>query len=311
MKISLIVPVYNEQEAIPVFYDKVRSYQPLLAYEVEIVFINDGSTDSTENIINDLSSKDFWVKSVSFTRNFGKESALCAGLDYCTGEAVIPIDVDLQDPIEVIPQLIAKFKEGADVVLAKRIDRGSDTFLKRKSAEWFYKLHNKIGTPHIEENVGDFRLMSREIVENIKKLQERNVFMKGLLSWVGGNHIEIVEYTRCSRSAGTTKFNGWRLWNLAIDGITGFSTILLRVWTYIGMLIALFSLLWIGKIIVKKLFWGDDVSGYSSLAIFILFMGAMQLICMGILGEYVGRIYTETKQRPRYIVKKKESSKIS
>ncbi|MGK5615465.1 glycosyltransferase family 2 protein, partial [Proteus mirabilis] len=200
MKISLVVPVFNEEEAIPIFYKTVRENEELKKYDVEIIFINDGSKDSTENIINALSLADEQVVALSFTRNFGKEPALLAGLDHATGEAIIPIDVDLQDPIEVIPQLIEKWKQGADVVLAKRTDRSTDGWLKRKTAEWFYKLHNKISTPKIEENVGDFRLMSRETVENIKLLPERNLFMKGVLSWVGGK-VDIVEYSRAERSA--------------------------------------------------------------------------------------------------------------
>ncbi|ENG7289750.1 glycosyltransferase family 2 protein, partial [Shigella flexneri] len=173
------------------------------------------------------------VVPLSFTRNFGKEPALFAGLDHASGDAVIPIDVDLQDPIEVIPHLIEKWQAGADMVLAKRSDRSTDGRLKRKTAEWFYKLHNKISTPKIEENVGDFRLMSREVVENIKLLPERNLFMKGILSWVGGQ-TDVVEYVRAERVAGISKFNGWKLWNLALEGITSFSTFPLRVWTYIG-----------------------------------------------------------------------------
>ncbi|EJO9055039.1 glycosyltransferase family 2 protein, partial [Cronobacter sakazakii] len=181
MKISLVVPVFNEEEAIPIFYKTVREFEELKPYEVEIVFINDGSKDATESIINALAVSYPLVVPLSFTRNFGKEPALFAGLDHATGDAVIPIDVDLQDPIEVIPHLIEKWQAGADMVLAKRSDRSTDSRLKRKSAEWFYKLHNKISNPKIEENVGDFRLMSREVVENIKLMPERNLFMKGVL----------------------------------------------------------------------------------------------------------------------------------
>lgn len=186
MKVSLVVPVFNEEDAIPIFYKTVREFEGLQQHDVEIVFINDGSKDSTESIINALAIADPLVVPLSFTRNFGKEPALFAGLDHATGEAIIPIDVDLQDPIEVIPHLIEKWQAGADMVLAKRSDRSTDGRLKRKTAEWFYKLHNKISNPQIEENVGDFRLMSRGVVENIKLLPERNLFMKGVLSWVGG-----------------------------------------------------------------------------------------------------------------------------
>ncbi|POU38773.1 glycosyltransferase, partial [Pantoea sp. PSNIH5] len=238
----------------------------------------------------------------SFTRNFGKEPALFAGLEHATGDAVIPIDVDLQDPVEVIPQLIAKWQEGADVVLAKRTDRSTDGHLKRKTAEWFYRLHNKISSPKIEENVGDFRLMSRETVEHIRLLPERNLFMKGILSWVGGR-VEVVEYTRAERVAGTTKFNGWKLWNLALEGITSFSTFPLRMWTYIGLAVAALSFLYGAWMIVDKVIWGNPVRGYPSIMVSILFLGGVQLIGIGVLGEYIGRIYIETKRRPKYILK--------
>lgn len=300
MKISLVVPVFNEEEAIPIFYQAVR--RELADYLVEIVFINDGSKDGTEGIINALSVSDPLVRPISFTRNFGKEPALFAGLENATGDAVIPIDVDLQDPVEVIPELIQRWKCGADVVLAKRTDRSSDGHLKRKTAEWFYRLHNKISSPVIEENVGDFRLMSREIIEHIKNLPERNLFMKGILSWVGGK-VEVVEYTRAERVAGTSKFNGWKLWNLALEGITSFSTFPLRVWTYIGLLVAAVSFLYGAWMIFDTIAFGNPVHGYPSILVSILFLGGIQLIGIGVLGEYIGRIYIESKSRPRYIIK--------
>lgn len=308
MKISLVVPVFNEEDTIPIFYKAVREYDPLKEYEIEIVFINDGSKDSTENIINALAISDELVKPLSFTRNFGKEPALFAGLDHATGDAVIPIDVDLQDPIDVIPQLIEKWKAGADMVLAKRTDRSTDGHLKRKSAEMFYKLHNKISTPKIEENVGDFRLMSRETVENIKQLPERNLFMKGILSWVGGK-TEVVEYSRAERCAGESKFNGWKLWNLALEGITSFSTFPLRVWTYIGLGVSLFAFIYAAWMVMDKLIWGNPVPGYPSLMTAILFLGGIQLIGIGVLGEYIGRIYVEVKCRPKYILKDVKNEK--
>lgn len=309
MKISLVVPVFNEEDAIPLFYKAVREYDELKQYDVEIVFINDGSKDATESIINALAISDPLVIPLSFTRNFGKEPALFAGLDHATGEAVIPIDVDLQDPIEAIPFMVEKWKNGADVVLGKRSDRSSDGRLKRKTAEWFYKLHNKISTPKIEENVGDFRLMSREVVENIKLLPERNLFMKGVLSWVGGR-TEVVEYARADRIAGSTKFNGWKLWNLALEGITSFSTFPLRIWTYIGLVVASLSFIYGAWMILDTLAFGNPVRGYPSLLVSILFLGGIQLIGIGVLGEYIGRIYVEVKNRPRYIVKKSIGEKL-
>lgn len=305
MKISLVVPVFNEEDAIPIFYKTVREFEDLKQYEVEIVFINDGSKDATESIIRSLAIADPLVVALSFTRNFGKEPALFAGLDHATGEAVIPIDVDLQDPINVIPHLIDKWQAGAEMVLAKRTDRSTDGRLKRKTAEWFYKLHNKISNPKIEENVGDFRLMSRGVVENIKLLPERNLFMKGILSWVGGK-TDVVEYTRAERIAGDSKFNGWKLWNLALEGITSFSTFPLRMWTYIGLLVAGLSFLYGAWMIIDTIAFGNPVRGYPSLLVSILFLGGVQLIGIGVLGEYIGRIYTESKNRPRYILSNKD-----
>lgn len=301
MKISLVIPVLNEEEAIPLFYKAVRDFEHFKNISVELVFINDGSKDRTNEILSEIEITDDLVKHISFTRNFGKEPALFAGLEFATGDAIIPIDVDLQDPIEVIPAMIEKWLAGADIVLAKRVDRNTDSHLKRKTAEWFYKLHNKISLPKIEENVGDFRLMSREVVENIKLLQERNLFMKGILSWVGGK-TEVVEYSRAERVAGTTKFNGWKLWNLALEGITSFSTFPLRIWTYIGLVVATLSLLYGTIVIIQTIFWGNSVKGYPSIIVSIMFLGGIQLIGIGVLGEYIGRIYNETKKRPRFII---------
>ncbi|WP_413738986.1 glycosyltransferase family 2 protein [Sodalis sp. RH21] len=304
MKISLVVPVFNEAEMIPLFYKAVREFEPLKQYEVEIVFINDGSKDKTSEIAWAFALADPLVLVLDFTRNFGKEPALFAGLQYATGDAVIPIDVDLQDPIAVIPQLVQKWQEGADIVLAKRSDRMTDSRMKRKTAEWFYKLHNKISSPKIEENVGDFRLMSRQVVDNILLLPERNLFMKGILSWVGGRTV-VVEYSRASRVAGESKFNGWKLWNLAIEGITSFSTFPLRIWSYLGLTVALFAFFYAAWMILDKLIWGNSVPGYPSIMTAILFLGGVQLIGIGVLGEYIGRIYMETKKRPRFIIRKK------
>ncbi|WP_241609669.1 glycosyltransferase family 2 protein [Rosenbergiella australiborealis] len=303
MKVSLVVPVLNEKDSIPFFYKEVRNC--LTEYTVEIVFVDDGSTDGTLYAIEKIAEKDELVKFVSFTRNFGKEPALLAGMKHATGDAVIPIDVDLQDPIWVIPMLMEKWVDGVDMVLAKRIDRSTDGRMKRKTAEWFYRLHNKISSPSIEENVGDFRLMSRKTVDHIKNLPEKNLFMKGILSWVGG-HVEIVEYARAERVAGVSKFNGWKLWNLALEGITSFSTFPLRVWTYIGFLVAALSFAYGLWMVIDKIFWGNPVAGYPSILVSMLFLGGVQLIGIGVLGEYIGRIYTETKSRPRYIIKEKK-----
>lgn len=305
MKVSLVVPVLNEMDTIPIFYKTIRKYEKLKPYDVEIVFVNDGSNDSTELILETLALSDKLVIPISFTRNFGKEAALFAGLEKASGDAVIPMDVDLQDPVEVVPKLIEKWQLGADVVLAKRTDRSSDGRLKRLTAECFYKFHNKISSPKIEENVGDFRLLSRQVVDAIKTMPERNLFMKGILSWVGGK-VEVVEYVRARRVAGKTKFNGWKLWNLALEGITSFSTLPLRIWTYVGILVAGISVLYGSWMVINTLIFGNPVRGYPSLITSVLFLSGIQLIGIGILGEYVGRIYIEVKRRPRYIIKNKE-----
>lgn len=301
MLISLVVPVFNEEDAVPIFHDAIKNNKELGAYDMEIIFVNDGSTDNTVQVVKDILTYASNIKLISFSRNFGKEPALFAGLQHSRGDVVIPIDVDLQDPIEVIPRLIEKHLGGAEVVLAKRVDRISDSWMKRRTAEAFYWVHNKISKPKIESNVGDFRLMSRKVVNEIIKLEETQLFMKGILSWVGFK-TDIVEYAREKRVIGDTKFNAWKLWNLAVEGITSFSTVPLKIWTYIGLIISLLSFIYAIAIVIDKLLFGNSVSGYSSIMASLLFLGGVQLIGIGVLGEYVGRIYMESKKRPRYIV---------
>ncbi|MHA7114121.1 glycosyltransferase family 2 protein [Pseudomonas promysalinigenes] len=303
MNITLIVPVYNEQDTLQRFYEAVRSEPTLKGVTVEILFVNDGSSDASEDICNALAARDEWVTVVSFSRNFGKESALFAGLEYAEGDAVVPIDVDLQDPIEVIAKMLVLWQEGADVVLAKRRSRAADTPLKRWSARLYYRLHNRIASTHIEENVGDFRLLDRKVVAAIRQLPEQQLFMKGVLSWVGFR-TAIVEYDRPERAAGQSKFSFWRLWNLALDGITSFSTVPLRLWSYVGAGVSLFAFAFAVYMLIDKMLHGTDVPGYPSMMTAILFLGGVQLIGIGILGEYVGRVYQETKHRPRYVVRK-------
>ncbi|MFJ2691280.1 glycosyltransferase family 2 protein [Pseudomonas sp. NPDC087336] len=302
MKVSLIVPVFNEEQAINLFYQAVRRELKLDGTEVEIVFINDGSTDGTAAQASALAQMDEQVMLINFSRNFGKEPALFAGLEYASGDAVIPMDVDLQDPISVIPRLIEQWQKGADVVLAKRRDRTSDSYLKRHSAALFYHLLNRISYTRIEENVGDFRLMDRKVVDVIRTLPEHQLFMKGVLSWAGFNTV-VVEYERAERVAGSSKFNVWKLWNLALEGVTSFSTVPLRLWTYVGGGISIFAVLYAVYMVLDKIFFGNSVPGYPSLMTAILFLGGVQLIGIGILGEYVGRIYIEAKHRPRYVIK--------
>lgn len=300
--LSLVVPVFNEQEAIPLFHSAVQQCNSLSEFELEIIFINDGSSDHTEQAVKNIIDSGSSVVLINFSRNFGKEPALFAGLEHASGDAVIPIDVDLQDPIEVIPKLVKEWQQGFDMVLAKRVDRSTDHWSKRVTASWFYKVHNAISNPKLEENVGDFRLMSRNVVDAIIQMPERHLFMKGILSWAGFS-TTVVEYERPSRIAGDTKFNGWKLWNLALEGLTSFSTVPLRIWTYTGIGVALIALLYAFWMILNKIIWGNPVPGYPSLMTAILFLGGIQLIGIGVLGEYIGRIYMEAKQRPRYIIK--------
>lgn len=302
MKLSLIVPVFNEEQAVGLFYQAVRGEPSLFAHDIEIVFINDGSTDRTSEYAQAIALVDSDVLLINFSRNFGKEAALFAGLEYASGEAVVPMDVDLQDPVEVVSQLIERWQQGADVVLAKRRDRSSDSYLKRYSASLFYQLLNRIAYTHIEENVGDFRLMDRRVVDVIKVLPEQQLFMKGVLSWAGFE-VAIVEYDRVPRTVGKSKFNGWKLWNLALEGITSFSTLPLRLWSYVGGGISLIAFLYAAYMVLDKILFDNNVPGYPSLMTSILFLGGVQLIGIGILGEYVGRIYMEAKHRPRYVIR--------
>lgn len=302
MKISLVVPVFNEEAAVPIFYKAVKDDPFLGNKNVEIIFVNDGSKDNTAAIIRNLIKENNDVMLVDFSRNFGKEPALFAGLVHASGDLIVPIDVDLQDPIYLIAEMYNKIETGFDVVLAKRSDRTSDSFLKRKTAELFYKVHNFLTHTPIEPNVGDYRMMKKTVVAEIIKLPETQLFMKGVLSWVGFN-TTVVTYKRENRVAGDTKFNAWKLWNLAVEGITSFSIMPLKVWTYLGLLVSSLSFLYALKLILSKLIFGNPVAGYPSIMVAILFLGGIQLIGIGVLGEYLGRIYMESKHRPKYIVK--------
>ena len=297
--ISIVCPCFNEEEVIGIFCKKITPILMKLEINYEIIFINDGSTDDTLNTL--LTIKNENIRILNLSRNFGKEAALTAGIENAVGEVIIPIDVDLQDPPELIPLFIDKWKEGFDVVLAKRSDRTSDSYAKKLSAEYFYKIHNKISDISIPSNVGDYRLISRRVAQTLRNLPENQRFMKGIFAWVGYK-TAIIEYKRASRVAGKTSFSGWKLWNFALDGITSFSTVPLRIWLYLGLIISFFSFLYGSIIIVKTLILGIDLPGYASILTVILFLGGVQLIGIGILGEYIGRIYKESKRRPVYII---------
>lgn len=302
--ISIVAPFYNESEGVILFYEALI---PILTavpqFDFEVICIDDGSQDDTLQTLLTISAKDTHFSVIELSRNFGKEAALTAGIDLATGDAVIPIDGDLQDPPELILQMIKEWHNGAEVVLARRINRNIDSFFKQKSAQLFYRFHNHLSALQIPENVGDFRLMDRIVVNALKQLPEQHRFMKGLFAWVGFKTVTI-DYTRPPRASGSTKFSGWRLWNFALEGITGFSATPLKFWSYLGGVGALSSLLYASFIIIRTLLYGIDVPGYASLLVAIMFFGSLQLISLGMLGEYIGRIYMESKHRPIYIIRK-------
>lgn len=303
--ISIVCPFYNEGPGVSAFYDAMTAeFAQLPRYEFEVVCVDDGSKDDTLVRLITLADNDARFRVVELSRNFGKEAALTAGLDATHGDAVIPIDADLQDPPALIGRLIAAWEEsGADVVLAKRSDRASDSVAKRFSAAAFYDMHNWVSQIKIPANVGDCRLMTRMVVDALKQLPEKQRFMKGLFAWVGFKTVTI-EYTREKRFAGSSKFSGWKLWNFALEGITSFSSLPLRIWTYVGMVGALVTLGYGLFIVLRTIIQGVDVPGYASLLVSILFFGSLQLMGLGMLGEYVGRIYMESKRRPTYLVRK-------
>lgn len=301
MKISIVVPCYNEEEAVPIFLSTVTPILESTGLEYEVVFVDDGSKDSTVSVITGMSAIYPAARLVELSRNFGKEAAMTAGFTYASGDAIIPMDVDLQDPPELIPEMIQKWQEGAKVVHAVRRSRESDSWLKRSTAGAFYRLMEDITDVKIPSNCGDYRLMDRAVVSAILSFPERNRFMKGIMAAAGFKATQ-VEYDRPERAAGQTKFNFWKLWNFALDGITGFSTVPLRVWTYIGGVIALFSFAYAFWIVSKTLIWGVVTPGFATLTSVVLFLGGVQLIGIGVLGEYIGRIVAETKRRPLFLV---------
>lgn len=301
--ISIVIPVLNEEESVDPFVDAVAPLLDATGASWELIFVDDGSTDQTINILLARRQRNPQIRIVKLSRNFGKEAALAAGLDHAAGDMVAVMDVDMQDPPELLTEMVARWREGYDVVYGRRVQRTNDSALKRMTARRFYKLFNQISDAPIPDNVGDFRLMDRSVVEALKRLPERVRFMKGLFSWVGFKSIA-VDYERPARFAGQTKFRYWRLWNFALDGITSFSTVPLRIWTYVGSLIAAFAFIYGSFIILRTLILGVDVPGYASLLAVMLFIGGVQLIGLGILGEYLGRVFYEVKQRPVYLASK-------
>ena len=300
--ISIVVPAYNEQEVLRAFQERLSPVLARLGEPVEVIYVNDGSSDGTLEVLRSLKESDARVAILDLSRNFGKEVALTAGIDHASGDAVIVIDADLQDPPELIPEFLQRWREGYDVVYAQRTEREGESALKKATAYVFYRLIQRASRVKIPEDAGDFRLLSRRAVDSLKQLREQHRFMKGLFAWIGYPQ-KAVSFQRESRAAGQTKWNYWRLWNFALEGITSFTTAPLKFATYIGLLTAFAAFAYGVWIIYKTLAFGEPVRGYPSLMVVILFLGGVQLFTIGIIGEYLGRMFNETKRRPLYIVK--------
>jgi glycosyltransferase involved in cell wall biosynthesis len=300
--LSLVVPMFNESENLEYLFGKLRGVLDGLGVTYEIVCVDDGSRDDTLARLIAMHHADPRLKIIALARNFGKEAALTAGLEHARGQAVLPIDADLQDPPELIPQLLAKWREGFEVVLAKRRSRDSDTPLKRFTSTWFYRVFNRLSDRPIPENVGDFQLLDRRAVEALKRLPERNRVMKGLFAWVGFRRAEVL-FDRAPRHAGETKWNYWKLFQLAFNAITSHSRRPLHLASLLGLAVSLGAIAYAAFLTVLVVSHGRDVPGYASLMVGMLFLGGVQLISIGIVGEYVGRVYDEVKQRPLYITR--------
>lgn len=299
--LSVVVPAFNEAAVLPHFHDRLSAVLQELPLRAEIVYVNDGSVDATLDVMRTLAAHDGRVALVNLSRNFGKEIALTAGLDHARGEVVVVIDADLQDPPELIAELVRRWREGYDVVYAKRTSREGESGLKKLTAFAFYRLIQRAGKVRIPQDTGDFRLLSRRAVVALGKLREQHRFMKGLFTWIGYPQVA-VPYRRERRYAGDTKWNYWRLWNFALEGITSFTTAPLKLATYFGLVTALAAFAYAAIVVYKTLVFGDPVRGYPSLMVVVLFLGGVQLITIGILGEYIGRMFDETKNRPLYLV---------
>lgn len=309
-KISILVPCYNEEKSLPLFYQEIRKLTDNERnYEWEILFVNDGSNDNTLSIIKAIRVADPQVSYVNLSRNFGKERAMLAGFDYATGDCVIIMDADLQDPPELIPQMLHYWEEGFKDVYAKRNNRGKESWLRRKFSLLFYRILAQTTRFDILQNVGDFRLLDRQCIESLKKIRETERYTKGIFCWIGFEKKEIV-FDRADRVAGTSNWSFWSLLNLAIEGITSFTTTPLRFATIFGALIALIAFCFIIYYIGKTLIIGDPVQGFTTLVSISLFMGGANLLAIGVMGEYVGRIFNETKNRPTYIASEYNDEKV-
>jgi glycosyltransferase involved in cell wall biosynthesis len=301
LSLSVVVPVYNEEAVLPEFHRRLAAVLDALGASAEVVYVNDGSGDGTRSQLTALRETDARVAVVDLSRNFGKEIAMSAGLDHAHGDAVVIIDADLQDPPELIPDMVRAWRDGFDVVLMRRKSRAQESWVKRATARAFYTAIGRMGTIDIPENVGDFRLLSRRAVAALRRFPERSRFMKGLFAWIGFPCREI-EYDRDGRHAGETKWNYWRLWNFALEGITSFSAVPLKAASYVGFATALVAFAYGVYVIAKTLLYGDPVRGYPTLIVVVLFLGGLQLMALGIIGEYLARMFIEVKQRPLYLI---------
>jgi glycosyltransferase involved in cell wall biosynthesis len=300
--LSLVIPVFNEEGVLAELHRRLADALRDLPARIEILFVNDGSSDNTLQTLEKLRATDTRICVLDLSRNFGKEIAMSAGIDYARGDAVVIMDADLQDPPELIPQLFAEWRNGFDVVYARRVERKGESWFKRATAYLFYRFMRRFTDVPLPEDTGDFRLLSRRAVEALKELREHHRFMKGLFAWIGYPQ-KAVLFHRDPRFTGSSKWNYLRLWNFAIEGITSFTIAPLKISTYLGLLTAVSALIYAIVVIIKTLIFGDPVKGYPSLMVVILFLGGIQLLSLGIIGEYLGRMFNETKQRPLYIIK--------
>lgn len=302
MQISIVVPCYNEAGNVAVFWARLSDVLGQLSQDWEAIFVNDGSSDNTLSILKKLQSANSCISIVDLSRNFGKEAAITAGLDLSTGEAVIVIDADLQHPPEVISEMVELWNKGAEVVVCRRSSRHTDSLVRRWFSHKFYSLSNSLFEVNLPRDVGDFRLMARPVVDALSQLTETQRFMKGLFAWIGFEQ-KVIEFDVADRAAGSSSFSMWKLWNFAWEGITSFSTVPLRIWFYIGVLISFFSFVYGLFILIATIFIGTSAPGYPSIMVMIAFLGGIQLIGIGVLGEYLGRTYNEAKSRPLYIIR--------
>lgn len=302
--LTVLVPVYNEDAVLDLFHSRIKQVAHRLNEQqivTEILYINDGSQDKTRLILEKFHQEDSQVSVINLSRNFGKEAAMTAGFDHADGDIVVIIDADLQDPPELITDMVMEWRNGYDIIYAKRSERDGESFLKKLTANIFYRLIGKVSRINIPEDTGDFRLMSKRAVKALNSLREHHRFMKGLFAYIGYPQ-KALYYHRDPRAAGDTKFNYWKLWNFALEGITSFTITPLKVASYLGSVISIFAFIFGLVIILKTILWGDSVQGYPSMMVAILFMGGVQLLFIGVLGEYLGRIYNESKNRPLYFV---------